>query len=136
VDNWNSYQKGSEALDEESAQRWLDRVSATCHTLDPVLITDMFTDDVTADLGEVVLQGKESLRPLIESRYANYTFYELKKTVRIVAGDIVVCDARLRWSSKEQPERQNTRAIEILQVRDGRIARWDNASVSWGEKPR
>jgi hypothetical protein len=47
-----------------------------------------------------------------------------------------VCDARLRWSSKEQPGRQNTRAIEILQVRDGRIARWDNASVSWGEKPR
>lgn len=130
---WDSYQKGNKALNVETAQKWLDQVVAACSTLDPELILDCFTEDATADLGAVVLEGKEQLRPLIRERYANYTYYDLKKIVRAVSGDLVVCEARLRWKSAEQPRLQHTRAIEILQVRDGRIARWDNASVSWAD---
>ena len=129
--DWKAFQRGSTALDPETAQQWLDQVVAACSTLDPELILDCFTEDVVADLGAVVLSGKAQLRPMIRQRYANYTRYELRKTVRAVAGDLVVCDARLRWTSSEQPRLQHTRAIEILQVRDGRIARWDNASCSW-----
>jgi limonene-1,2-epoxide hydrolase len=129
--DWNSYQRGSTALDLETAQKWLDQVVAACNTLDPELILDCFTEDAIADLGAVVVTGKERLRPLIRDRYAKYTYYDLQKIVRAVSGDLVVCDARLRWKSAEQPKLQHTRAIEILQVRDGRIARWDNASMSW-----
>ncbi|BEP65373.1 limonene-1,2-epoxide hydrolase [Variovorax paradoxus] len=131
--DWDSYQKGDKALNVETAQKWLDQVVAACSTLDPELILDCFTEDAIADLGAVVLEGKEQLRPLIRERYANYTYYDLKKIVRAVSGDLVVCEARLRWKSAEQPRLQHTRAIEILQVRDGRIARWDNASVSWAD---
>lgn len=128
--NWSSFQKGSTALDAETAQRWLDQVSATCSTLNPELIADLFTDDAIADLGEVVVTGKEQLRPLIRQRYSKYTYFDLKKQLRVLSGDLVVCDARLRWTSADQPRLQHTRAIEILRVRDGRIARWDNAFVS------
>lgn len=131
--DWSSYQKGSTAMDAETAQRWLDQVSATCTTFDPELIADIFTDDAIADLGEVVVAGKEQLRPLIKQRYSKYTHFDLRKTLRVLSGDLVVCDARLRWKSAEQPNMQQTRAIEILQVRDGRIARWDNAFVSWAD---
>ena len=129
--DWKSYQDGSAALDAETAQNWLNQVVATCSTLDPDLILDIFTDDVIADLGAVLLTGKEQLRPIIRERYSRYTHYDLRKTVRAVAGDLVICDARLRWKSPEHSTLQHTRAIEILQVRDGRIARWDNASSSW-----
>ena len=129
--DWNSFQRGSTAMDFQTAQKWLDQVTATCNTLDPELILDFFTEDVVADLGAVVVTGKAQLAPLIRDRYANYTRYDLQKTVRALAGDLVVCEARLRWTSTDEPELQHTRAIEILQVRDGRIARWDNASTSW-----
>jgi hypothetical protein len=129
--DWKSYQDGSAALDAETAQNWLNQVVATCSTLDPDLILDMFTDDVIADFGEVVLTGKEQLRPIIRERYSKYTHYDLRKTVRAVAGDLVISDARLHWKSPEHPTLQHTRAIEILLVRDGRIARWDNAGASW-----
>ena len=129
--DWNSFQRGSNAMDLQTAQKWLDQVAATCSTLDPELILTFFAEDVVADLGAVVVTGKAQLAPLIRDRYANYARYELRKTVRAVAGDLVVCDARLCWSTADQPELQHTRAIEILQVRDGRIVRWDNASTSW-----
>jgi hypothetical protein len=129
--DWTSYQNGSAPLDAETAQNWLNQVVATCSTLDPELILDMFTDDVIADLGPVTLTGKEQLRPIIRERYSRYTHYDLRKTVRAVAGDLVISDARLRWKSLEHSTLQHTRAIEILQVRDGRIARWDNAGASW-----
>jgi limonene-1,2-epoxide hydrolase len=129
--DWTSYQNGSAPLDAETAQNWLNQVVATCSTLDPELILHMFTDDVIADLGPVTLTGKEQLRPIIRERYSRYTHYDLRKTVRAVAGDLVICDARLRWKSPEHSTLQHTRAIEILQVRDGRIARWDNAGASW-----
>lgn len=129
--DWKSYQDGSAAFDVESAQNWLNQVVATCSTLDPDLILDMFTDDIIADLGPVLITGKEQLRPIIRERYSKYTHYDLRKTVRAVAGDLVICDARLSWKSPEHPTLQCTRAIEILQVRDGRVARWDNANSSW-----
>ena len=129
--DWKSYQNGSAALDAETAQRWLDQVVAACSTLDPDLILDIFTDDVIADLGAIVLTGKEQLRPFVRERYSRYTHYDLRKTVRAVAGDLVISDARLSWKSPEHSTLQHTRAIEILQVRDGRIARWDNAGASW-----
>jgi hypothetical protein len=44
--DWKSYQDGSAALDAETAQNWLNQVAATCSTLDPDLILDIFTDDV------------------------------------------------------------------------------------------
>ena len=118
-------------MDIKTAQKWLDQVAATCNTLNPELILDFFTEDVVADLGPTVVTGKAQLAPVIRERYSTYTRYELQKTVRAVAGDLVVCDARLRWTSADKRELQLTRAIEILQVRDGRIARWDNASISW-----
>lgn len=129
--DWKSYQTGNAGLDAQTAQNWLDQVVATCSTLDPERILDIFTEDVVADLGAVVTNGKEQLRPIVRDRYSKYTHYDLRKTVRAVAGDLVICDARLRWKSTDQATLQHTRAIEILQVRDGRIARWDNASVSW-----
>lgn len=129
--NWSSFQQGSTAMDFQTAQKWLDQVTVTCNTLNPELILAFFTEDVVADLGAVVVTGKAQLAPLIRARYANYTRYDLQKTVRAVAGDLVVCEARLRWTSADEPELQHTRAIEILQVRSGRIARWDNASTSW-----
>ncbi|KQU91687.1 hypothetical protein ASC78_01825 [Variovorax sp. Root318D1] len=129
--DWKSYQKGSAALDAETAQIWLDQVVAAVSSLDTDRILDIFTDDVIADLGAVVLTGKEQLRPFVRERYSRYTHYDLRKTVRAVAGDLVISDARLSWKSTEHSTLQHTRAIEILQVRDGRIARWDNASSSW-----
>lgn len=99
--DWTSYQNGSAPLDAETAQNWLNQVVATCSTLDPELILDMFTDDVIADLGPVTLTGKEQLRPIIRERYSRYTHYDLRKTVRAVAGDLVISDARLRWKSLE-----------------------------------
>ncbi|CAN7766807.1 hypothetical protein [Variovorax sp. LjRoot178] len=44
--DWKSYQEGSAALDAETAQNWLNQVAATCSTLDPDLILDIFTDDL------------------------------------------------------------------------------------------
>lgn len=88
----------------------LDHVSEACATLDPGLTADVFTGDLTADLRGVVLQGKEKLPSLIELRCASYTFHDLKKTVRRVWGDVVVWDARLKWTSEEQPKLQKTRA--------------------------
>lgn len=129
--DWKSYQDGSAAFDAATAQNWLDQVVAACSTLNPDLILDIFTDDVIADLGAVVLTGKEQLRPFVRDRYSRYTHYDLRKTVRAVAGDLVISDARLNWKSLEHSTLQHTRAIEILQVRDGRIARWDNAGASW-----
>lgn len=131
MNDWNSYQKGSAALDADTAQRWLDQVVVACSTLDPEVISDLFTEDAVADLGEIIVAGKEKLRPLIQQRYGKYTRFDLQKKLRVVSCDIVVCDARLLWTSAEKPQLQHTRAIEILQVRDGRIARWDNATVSW-----
>lgn len=129
--NWNTFQTGSAALDAETAQRWLDQVTATCSTLDIDLIVDTLTEDAVADLGPVVIEGRENLRPVLRERYAKYTHFDLVKKLRVVSGDVIVCDVRLRWKSADEPRLQHTRALEILQVRDGRIARWDNASVSW-----
>jgi ketosteroid isomerase-like protein len=131
--DWSTYQKGSMALDVETAQKWLDQVTAACNSLDTKRIVDCLTDDAVADLGEIVLVGKEQLRPFIRDRYSQYTYFDLKKILRAVSGDLVIVDARLRWRSAEQKGLQHTRALEILQVRDGRIARWDNASVSWAD---
>lgn len=131
--NWNTFQTGSAALDAETAQRWLDQVTAACSTLDIDLIVDVLTEDAVADLGPVVIQGRENLRPVLRERYAKYTHFDLEKKLCLVSGDVIVCDVRLRWKSADQQGLQHTRALEILQVRDGRIARWDNASISWAD---
>ena len=43
------------------------------------------------DLGAVVVAGKAQLRPLVRDRYAKYTYFDLRKILRAMSGDLVVC---------------------------------------------
>lgn len=114
-----------------TAKAWLAEVTAACNSLDVERIMGFFTDDVFADRGAVVISGKKQVEAYMRPVYGSYTHYELTKTLRAIDADMVIVDARLQWKTAKHERMQHTRALEILQLRNWKICRWDNAAISW-----
>lgn len=119
------------AINVANATAWVAEVTAACNSLSMERIMDLFTEDVVADRGSIVLTGRPQVEAYMRPVYARYTHYELIKTLRAIDGDQITLDARLKWKTPDHARMQHTRALEIHRLRNWKIYRWDNAAVSW-----
>lgn len=89
-------------------------------------------DDIEIHYGEhPVMHGKKEFESFLQKRFASFSSYELKKTVRMIQGNAVLTDLDIRWAgeaSQGQPRR--TRAFELVTFRGNKLAKWEMVSCA------
>jgi ketosteroid isomerase-like protein len=95
-------------------------------------ICELFTDDVVARYaGQPEIHGKAQLREHLGSRLSNQEGYAPKKTLLMAERDLVVDSWTGAWKDRQSGVPMAGRGIELLRLRDGRVAELEAAFVSW-----
>ncbi|CAN7316391.1 nuclear transport factor 2 family protein [Variovorax sp. LjRoot84] len=114
----------------EEAQAHFDVRASLYNERNLAAILDGLEEDVEIRYGDLpVMRGKRELEPFIRERLASFTSYNLKKTVRLVQGNVVLTELDIQWAgeaSQGQPRR--TRGSEILTFRGKKLAKWELVS--------
>lgn len=114
----------------EEAQAHFDARATLYNERNVEAILDGLENDAEIHYGDLpVMRGKQEFEPVIRKRLASFTSYNLKKTVRLVQGNVVLTELDIRWTgeaSNGQPRR--TRGFEILTFRGKKLAKWELVS--------
>jgi hypothetical protein len=84
-------------------------------------------DDAEIHYGELpVCYGKKEFEPILRKRMESFTSYHLKKTVRMVQGNMVFTELDIQWASDvSKGELRRTRAFEVLTFNGHKLAKWE-----------
>ncbi|WP_447778262.1 nuclear transport factor 2 family protein [Variovorax boronicumulans] len=117
----------------EEAQAHFDARANLYNDRNVAAILDGLEDDVEIHYGDLpVMHGKREFEPVIRKRLASFTSYTLKKTVRVVQGNVVLTELDIRWEGEaSQGKQHRTRGFEILTFRGKRLAKWELVSCDW-----
>jgi uncharacterized damage-inducible protein DinB len=95
-------------------------------------IADLFTDDVIARYaGQAEIRGKSQLREYLAARLSTQDGYAPKKTLLFAGGDLIADSWTGTWSDRHTGVSMAGRGIELLRLRDAKVAELDAAFVSW-----
>lgn len=88
------------------------------------------TDDVEVHYADMpIIRGRAALQEMLAKRFATFTEYHLKKTVRMADGDKIFVDLDIHWTgTASNGEPRRTRAFEVLTFRDGYACKWELVS--------
>lgn len=95
-------------------------------------IMKTFASDVVvrfADFPET--RGKPPLEQFLRARFARQTNYRLRKQLRAVSGNVIVCSWDGEWDDGQNGRQMQGRGIEILTMRGGEIAKWEVTFNVW-----
>lgn len=117
----------------EEAQTHFDARASLYNERNVAAILDGLEDDAEIHYGNLpVMRGKREFEPVIRKRLASFTSYNLKKTVRLVQGNVVLTELDIRWAGEaSQGQLRRTRGFEILTFRGKKLAKWELVSCDW-----
>jgi nuclear transport factor 2 (NTF2) superfamily protein len=121
-------------MTEDEAQALLREAEAAFGAADVDRILAMFTADVVvryADQPE--MRGRDAYADFVRQRFARQRDYQPRKQLRAVTGDLVVDSWDGTWIDVPTGARMGGRGIEILVIRDGRVAQLDAVFNTWQE---
>lgn len=91
-----------------------------------------FTEDAVASFADFPeMRGREAIMQFLRARFARTKGYKLKKTLRVLMGDLLANTWDATWVDAQTGKPMQGRGTEIWRVRDGRIALWDATFNAW-----
>src|ERR1700712_1510886 len=120
------------------AQAVLERAQRLLNKGDVTGVMKTFASDVVvrfADLPET--SGKPPLEAFLSARFARQKKYRLRKQLRAVSGNIIVCSWDAEWEDRHDQRQMEGRGIELLTMRGDVIAKWEATFNVWrkGDAP-
>jgi nuclear transport factor 2 (NTF2) superfamily protein len=98
----------------------------------PDRMIEAFTSDVIvrfADFPE--MRGHAELKRFIVARVARQTNYRLKKRLRAVSGDVIICSWDGTWEDGHDGRSMEGSGVEIMTVRHGKVKVWEAVFNVW-----
>ena len=114
----------------QEAQAHFDSRAALYNQRNIAAILEGLEDDAEIHYGDLpVIHGKKAFEPILQQRMDAFSFYRLKKTVRMVQGNLVMTELDIEWSSDASDGQvRRTRGFEILTFRGRKLAKWELVS--------
>jgi nuclear transport factor 2 (NTF2) superfamily protein len=125
-------QTDAAGLTVRDAEAILARAQRLMGTGDICEVMKTFAGDVVvrfADRPET--HGKPALESFLAARFARQKNYRLRKALRAVSGNVIVCSWDGEWDDGQDGRQMQGRGIEVLTMRDGEIARWEATFNVW-----
>lgn len=123
----NSVTSGFRTIEE--AQSHFDSRASLYNDRNVAAIVAGLADDVEIHYGELPVMGKQEFEGVLAKRFKDMTEYNLKKTVRFVAGNQVVTELDIRWAGPaSNGEKRRTRGLEILTFQGKKLIKWELVS--------
>jgi nuclear transport factor 2 (NTF2) superfamily protein len=95
-------------------------------------MVEAFAPDVVvryADFPE--MRGQAELKRFAAQRFARQKNYRLKKQLRSVSGNVMVCSWDATWEDGRDGRAMEGFGIELLTIEAGKIVRWDAVFNVW-----
>ena len=99
---------------------------------DPERMIEAFASDVVvryADFPE--MRGQAELKRFAVQRFARQKNYRLKKQLRAVSGNVIVCSWDATWEDRRDGHAMEGFGIELLTIEAGKIVRWEAVFNVW-----
>jgi nuclear transport factor 2 (NTF2) superfamily protein len=126
--------RGSSSISEAEAKVLLASYERLFSTKDIPAIMAGFSEDVSVKFADQPeLHGKPALEAFLTARFARQTGYRLTKTLRCVAGNLVVGTWDGDWTDAKTGKRMLGRGTELLYLQDGLCTKWDATFNTWEE---
>jgi nuclear transport factor 2 (NTF2) superfamily protein len=120
------------ALTWDAAQRMVQDVEDAFGAAELARIERGFTEDAVASFADFPeMHGREAIMHFLRARFARTRDYKLKKTLRVLMGDLLANTWDATWEDAQTGKPMQGRGTEIWRVRDGRIALWDATFNAW-----
>jgi uncharacterized protein len=120
------------ALSWIAAQRLVQDVEDAFDAADLARIEQGFTEDAVASFADFPeMHGREAIMRFLRARFARTKGYRLKKTLRVLMGDLLANTWEATWEDARTGKPMQGRGTEIWRVEDGRIALWDATFNAW-----
>jgi nuclear transport factor 2 (NTF2) superfamily protein len=127
------------ALTWDAAQRLVQDVEEAFGAAELTRIEQGFTEDAVASFADFpAMHGRKAIMRFLQARFARTKGYKLKKTLRVLMGDVLANTWDATWEDTQTGKPMQGRGTEIWRVRNGRIALWDATFNAWerGGPPR
>jgi nuclear transport factor 2 (NTF2) superfamily protein len=120
------------------AEAVLERAQRLLNAGDISEVMKTFTSDVVvrfADFPETY--GRPPLEAFLRARFARQRNYRLRKQLRAVSGNVIVCYWDAEWEDGHDGRKMEGRGIELLTMRGDEIAKWEATFNVWrkGDAP-
>lgn len=122
-------------ITEIDAERLMREAEAAFGAADVDRVLALFTPDVVvryADQPEI--RGRDEYAAHLRTRFARQCGYQPVKRLRAIAGDVLVDSWEGAWEDGETGMRMRCRGMEVLTLREGRVAELDAVVTAWEEE--
>lgn len=127
-----TFPKGEDAWTEEQANALLREVEDIFHRRDLDALVNGFTEDCVVRFSEQPeFQGRQALRKLFAARFARQKDYRLRKTLRMLHGNMLGNVWTGAWEDARTGRRMEGFGVEFWTMRDGKIAIWEASFSAW-----
>jgi len=95
-------------------------------------LVSRYADDVSirfADLPEI--NGKVAAEQFLRERFKLQGDYKVSKALILVTGQKYANSFTASWTDKTTGRRYEARGVEAIQLKDGKVVRWDCAYNMW-----
>lgn len=120
------------ALTWDAAQRLVQDVEDAFGAADLARIERGFTEGAVASFADFPeMDGRAAIMRFLRARFARTKGYRLKKTLRVLMGDLLANTWEATWEDARTGRPMQGRGTEIWRVENGRIAVWDATFNAW-----
>jgi nuclear transport factor 2 (NTF2) superfamily protein len=122
----------SKPLTRHEAERLLAHYQDLASSGAPDRMIEAFTSDVIvrfADFPE--MRGHAELKRFIVARVARQKNYRLKKRLRAISGDVIVCSWEGTWEDGRDGRSMEGSGVEIMTVWHGKVKVWEAVFNVW-----
>ena len=116
----------------EEAERLVAYQQERTGSNDPERMVEAFAPDVVvryADFPE--MRGRAELMRFVASRFARQKNYRLRKQLRAVSGNVMVCSWDASWEDGRDGRAMEGVGIELLTIEEEKIVRWEAVFNVW-----
>lgn len=112
------------------AQAHFDSRASFYNKLNIDAILDGLDENIEIHYADLpVMHSRKEFEPVLRKRMASFTHYELKKTVRMIQGNMVLTDLDIKWAGDaSNGELRRSRALEIATFRGKKLVKWELVS--------
>lgn len=124
--------KATVALTWQEAEQLVADQQGRTGSNDPERMAEAFAPNVVvryADFPE--MRGRAELKRFAASRFSRQKSYRLKKQLRAVSGNVMVCSWDANWEDGRDGRAMEGHGIELLTIEEGKIVMWEAVFNVW-----
>jgi nuclear transport factor 2 (NTF2) superfamily protein len=124
--------KATKELTWEEAEHLVAYQQGLTGSNDPERTVQAFASDVIVRYANFPeMRGKAELKRFMASRFSRQKNYRLKKQLRAVSGNVMVCSWVATWEDSRDGRAMEGFGIELLTIEAGKIVTWEAVFNVW-----